>query len=288
MSMRLFEIGREKLADDADWNSDTFKIALLELGAGGGTDTMIKAITGATNATPIQLTVTANGFANGDIVMAYDVGGNTSANGMWQVANQATNTVDLKTIDDALNSVGNGAYTSGGKIINLSAANRGQIDGAENAAAAVTLTSPTLVKGVLDAADPSFTAVSGPNAVYAWYIYKSTGSAATDIPIFFNDGKQQVVVAADAAISATTIWCNKLAGPIASGQTVVFSNGVTATLTSGAAAGDRKIIVSAISAAIAAGHTGEAVVTGAGFPFTGGGGAYNITFDNGANKICKL
>ena len=286
MSMRLFDIGREKLADDADWNSDTFKIALLDLSAGGGTDTMVKAITGATTATPIVVTSTAHGFANGDVVMVYDVGGNTIANGMWQVANQATNTFELKTLDDALSSVGTGAYTSGGKVINLTAANRGQIDAAENAAAAVTLTSPTLVKGVLDAADPSFAAVTG--AVYAWYIYKSTGSAATDIPIFFNDGKQQVVVAADAASSATTIWCNKLAGPIASGQTVVFSNGITATLSGAAVAGDRKLTVTAISGAIAAGHTGEAVVTGAGFPFTGGGGAYNITFDNGANKICKL
>jgi hypothetical protein len=286
MSMRFFDIGREKLADDADWNTDTFKIALLDLSAGGGTDTMVKAITGATTATPIVATCTAHGFANGDIVAIYDVGGNTIANGVWQVANQATNTFELKTVDDGLNSVGVGAYTSGGKVINLSAANRGQIDAAENAAAAVTLGSATLVKGVLDAADPSFAAVSG--AAYAWYIYKSTGSAATDIPIFFNDGKQQVVAAADAASSATTIWCNKLAGPIASGQTVVFSNGVTATLSGAAVAGDRKLTVSAISGAIAAGHTGEAVVTGAGFPFTGGGGAYGITFDNGANKIAKL
>jgi len=282
MSTRLFEIGREKLADDADWNSDTIKMGLVDLAT---TDTMVKAISAITNASPMVVTSTSHGFTDGDIIVIYDVLGITAANGTWQIAGSTTNTFQLKTLKDALNSTGNAAYTSGGKIINLKATNRGQIDGG-SIGTDQTLTSPTLVSGVLDAADPTFPGFTG-NAT-GGVIYKSTGSAATDIPLVWLDGKQQVVVAADAASSATTIWVEQLAGPIANGTAIVFSNGITATLTAGAVAGARSLTVSAISGAIAAGHTADVTTTGAGFPVVNSGMALTIQFDNGANKIAKL
>jgi hypothetical protein len=51
---------------------------------------------------------------------------------------------------------------------------------------AVTLTSPTTAAGVADAADVTFTAVTG-NSAEALVIYKDTGSAATSPLIAYED-----------------------------------------------------------------------------------------------------
>ena len=75
-----------------------------------------KLITGATNTTPITVTETAHGRATGDGVMIRDVGGNTAANNTtvnpyWPIVVLTPNTYNLT------GSVGNGAYTAGGKAI---------------------------------------------------------------------------------------------------------------------------------------------------------------------------
>jgi len=67
-------------------------------------------ITDATNASPIVITAAAHGRSDGDIVHVQDVLGNTAANGVFEVDNTATNTVEL------LGSTGNAAYTSGGLL----------------------------------------------------------------------------------------------------------------------------------------------------------------------------
>lgn len=67
-----------------------------------------KAITGATNATPIVITVVGHGYATGNSVRITGVLGNTAANGTWTITSTGTDTFSLNT------SVGNGAYTSGG------------------------------------------------------------------------------------------------------------------------------------------------------------------------------
>lgn len=66
------------------------------------------AVTGASNATPIVITQTGHGKANGDAVFISGVGGNTAANGAWVIANVTANTYEL------VGSAGNGAYTTGG------------------------------------------------------------------------------------------------------------------------------------------------------------------------------
>jgi hypothetical protein len=69
-----------------------------------------RTITGASNATPIVITTSGNhGYLTGDKVDISDVGGNTAANGNWTVTKLTDTTFSLDT------SVGNGAYTSGGK-----------------------------------------------------------------------------------------------------------------------------------------------------------------------------
>lgn len=68
-------------------------------------------ITGATNATPIVLTTSsAHGVVVGQVVVVASVGGNTNANGTWEVSAVTSTTITL------LNSAGNAAYTSGGTV----------------------------------------------------------------------------------------------------------------------------------------------------------------------------
>jgi hypothetical protein len=70
------------------------------------------AITGATNATPIQITATSHGYKTGQKTTIAGVLGNTAANGNWTVTAVDPNNFTLN------GSVGNGAYTSGGFAIN--------------------------------------------------------------------------------------------------------------------------------------------------------------------------
>lgn len=65
-------------------------------------------VTGATNATPIEITDVAHGYETGAGVVIEGVTGNTSANGTWWIRKTGT---DTYTLD---NSAGNGAYVSGG------------------------------------------------------------------------------------------------------------------------------------------------------------------------------
>jgi len=69
-----------------------------------------KIVSAASNATPIQITTTvAHGFSNGNNVFIEGVAGNTAANGLWTITFVDASNFTLNT------SVGNGAYTSGGR-----------------------------------------------------------------------------------------------------------------------------------------------------------------------------
>ena len=74
-----------------------------------------QAITAATNATPIVVTATAHGFADGDIVTISGALGNTAANGSFLVQGKTANTINLQT-RAAVNVAGNGVWTSGGTL----------------------------------------------------------------------------------------------------------------------------------------------------------------------------
>lgn len=78
-------------------------------------------ISNASNATPIQLTSAAHGLAVGERVTVAGVGGNTAANGTWEVASVVdANNFTIGAINGAYpgpgvgTSTGNAAYTSGG------------------------------------------------------------------------------------------------------------------------------------------------------------------------------
>jgi len=283
MSMRLFGLGKQALAAGSIvWGTDTIKAMLVGFTA----DTHIKAITGATNATPIVATATAHGWADGDVVVTAGIGGNTAANGTFKLAGSTANTFNLQTFDGA-SVVGNGAYTSGGYAINLSKAQfLADID-AGRVGTDVTLTTKTSALGVLDCDDIPYPLLTGAQ-VWGLAIYKDTGVAATSPLLYWCDGKTLVTVAAAASISATSIAVEKLEAAIASGATIPLSNGVTATLSAQANAGDRVLTVSALSAAVAAGHHGDAATLGTGLPLTPSGTNVTFQIDNGIYRLVEI
>lgn len=289
MGNALFEKGREGFLDGTlDWDTNTFKVALLDLGT---TDVGIKAITAASNATPIVITSASHGYTNGDIVLVGAVAGNLAANGIWKIANVAANTFELTDPVLGTNVVGSAAYTSGGYAVNLGPSTSGDnLDDFDAAVVgtAVALASPTVVAGVADANDVTFTAVTGAS-VEAILGYKDTGTASTSRCAFLIDGRQIVTVAADALSSATSLWVGRLEAGIPNGTVLTFSNGKSATLSASANAGDRVLTVSALANAIAAGSRADAPGTGSGLPITPNGGDIQITWSNdAATKIFKL
>lgn len=195
MTTALFSGFKELLlGGDIALDADTIKVALLDMGTA---DTGIKAITGATNATPIVVTATAHGFANGDRVLIGGVGGNTNANGVFQIANQAANTFELVQEADGTTPIaGSGAYTSGGYAICLGPSAAGDFwsdfDGAV-VGTPQTLGSKTITAGAFDAADPTFSAVSGATVEVLAY-YKDTGVAGTSPMIGVDNGATNLPV----------------------------------------------------------------------------------------------
>lgn len=90
-------------ASTAATTADTDMGAAQGSSLGGG-------INGATNATPIVLSfASAHGLIVGQVVTVASVGGNTNANGTWEIS-----VVSDTTHMTLLNSAGNSAYTSGG------------------------------------------------------------------------------------------------------------------------------------------------------------------------------
>jgi hypothetical protein len=289
MGAVLFEKGRESLIDGTvDLDTDTIKAALLRLTTA---DVGIKAITGATNATPIVITATSHGFTAGDLVLIGKVGGNAAANGVHKIASILTNSFELTDPITGANVAGSGAYTTGGYAVCLGLSASGDhfddFDGAL-VGTAVTLASKTVTAGVFDAADVTFVAVPTGAEIEAVAVYEDTGAPTTSRMVAINNGYQMVTCSADAATSATTVWVERLAAGIPNSTVLAFSNGQLATLTALANADARSITVSALSGPITAGKRASAPQTGAGFPVTPNGNDIQCNWDAGANRIFKV
>jgi hypothetical protein len=279
MSARFFPKGKQGfVAGEIDWDAQAVRAHLIKLD-GSLTDAAVKAVADCTDdtITPIVLTVTGHGWTDGDLVVVKGVGGNTAANGLYRIANQDTNTFELVTVEDSLDSVGNGNYTSGGCVLNLTAANDvADVDGAFVGTVSDDLGSKTNTNGVIDAADPASMTLD--DTAHAMLIAENTGTPANDQLIHFQDGEIQVIVAADAAQSATTLWVRPLAGDLDDDQTMIFSNGVTATVNGAHTKGDRSITVDALPDAITAGHEASVHTTNGGFPIMSAGGPVQPQF----------
>ena len=179
----LYEKGREGFLDGSiDWDTHDISVVLVDL------DDYAKLITNATNATPIVVTSATHGFTSGDIVAITGVGGNTNANGIFKIANAATNTFELTggtACNYGTNIAGNGAYTSGGYAVNLTVDdNLDDIPAGARVATSTPLTRKTVTLGVADAADVTFSTVTG-DASEALVIYKDTATASSSRLIAF-------------------------------------------------------------------------------------------------------
>jgi len=100
--------------------------------------------------------------------------------------------------------------------------------------------------------------------------------------------KAVIRAATQVAATDTTIWVEKLEGPIASGVAMVMSNGVTLTTSAPAVEGARSISVTSAPAIVAAGNTADVQSTGSGLPLTLSSADYTTAFSNGANKILTI
>jgi hypothetical protein len=291
----LFENGRNNyLTGNLNWTSDTVSAALLNFGSA---DTAIKAITGATNASPIVITATSHGFSNGDLVYIDGVGGNLAANGLWQITGVTTNTFQLTIADSFQNAganvVGSAAYTSGGYAVNLGpsiATNWSEFDAAL-IGTKVNLTGESASRGIANATSPvAFTSVPGSSTIQGVALFKDTGTPSTSKMIALNTGKFMLQASATAAASATSISVDPLKYAIPNGTVLTFSNGATATMTALANAGDRTLTVSSLAAQVLVNSMAMAPITGSGLPVTTASGAstVNYSFDTGTNKVFKL
>ena len=177
MGNALYDKGRQKFLEGGiSWNGDTIKALLVDL------DQYALAVTAATNATPIEITTSANhNLATGDRVSVSGVVGNANANGVWIV------TVVSATKFTLNGSSGSGAYTSGGYVVKLSRDEfLSDIPALARVATSAALTSKTTTFGVADADDATFASVTGAQSE-AIVIFKDTGSAGSSPLIAYLD-----------------------------------------------------------------------------------------------------
>lgn len=173
----FFRLGLNSFANAGiNFGSDTIKLSLARMSSIGSA---AKAITGATNATPIVITATSHGYANGDWVAITGVGGNANANGVFKVANQATNTFELTDPITGANIAGSGAYTSGGYVINLDTVQYYSSVSSGIVATSSAVSSKTSTLGVLDFADVTFSAVGSGAACDVLILWKDTTVSGT-------------------------------------------------------------------------------------------------------------
>jgi len=287
MANALFELARQKfLGGTLDWDGQTFSAVLLDL-TPTTSDAGIRQITSSTNATPIVVTTAvAHGFTNGDIVYVNGITTGTSGNGLWAITAASGSVFSLTDPITGGNAVGNGVG-SGGYCVNLGPSTSADFWDDFDAAlvgAKVNLTGNTIVSGVADANDTTFTSVSG-NSVEAVAIIRDTGTNSTSEMVALITGYHIVTCNTNLA-AGTALLVEPIKYAIPNGTVLAFSTGQSATLTALANAGDRSLTVS--STTITAGGRALAPATGSGLPVTPNGGNIVVTWDNGVNKIFKL
>lgn len=174
----VFERARQAAWEGGiNWLTDDIRALLVDL------NDFAQVITGATNATPIVVTSTAHGYTSDQLVSISGVVGNTAANGLRRITVIDANTFSLQDPDTGANIAGNGVYTSGGLIVNLSSLEfLSSIPAGARLATSPALSSKTTNSprpGVMDAADPVFSGITTVDAGEACIVYKHTGVDGT-------------------------------------------------------------------------------------------------------------
>jgi hypothetical protein len=280
MSLRLFDKGREDIGKGVIvFGTTGISMRAVDL-ASASTNNL--AIASSTNATPIVITVSGTipaGWAIGDIVIVRGHTTNTAANGTWVISAVTTGaggTVTLQTIapqgGTQLNSTGNGVGGATGTIFDLTVASAAAaLPAIVGGSSDQVLASVTDTLGVVNCTSPiAFPTVNANAVIGAFIVFATAGNS-----IFFYDGKMQVRVVTSAAAS-TTLNVEPLPFGIPNGTALVFSNGVTATLSALANPGDTALSVNSVT--IPKGHTADAPITGVGLPYTNGSSAQTVNF----------
>jgi hypothetical protein len=289
MSNILFKQGKQNIGNKAvAFNADTFKASLLTMATAAG---KIALIASSTNATPIVATTSgAHGYSVGDIVV---IGGhvtNTALNGTWYVSAVTSTTLTLQTVLDQVNSTGNGVGGATGWIIDITTAAVLSDVSANSNGTDVSLSGVTNTGGVINASAWTWTGLS---ATKSWAIGVYDSTASNDL-IAWIDGTFQVYVVTQAVATNTAIAVQRLPVVLPSAQTLVFSNGQSATLSAQANVGDTSLAVTSLGGTVARQATADAGPTGtgataAGIPMTpGAGGSLQFTPDSGVNKLFVL
>lgn len=117
----------------------------------------------------------------------------------------------------------------------------------------------------LDCADVAFGSLESGQTAEAAVVYRQIGgddsTPANDDLILYDDGLIDVVLAANAANAATTLYVQPLEANIPNGTALDFGGGATCTLQSAASRGARSLSVSALGASATAGATDTDVAT---------------------------
>lgn len=166
----------KKILDaDIDFLVDELRLALIDV----ADVTQAKSISAATNATPISVTATSHGLTTGDEVTIFGVTGNTNANGHRKVTVTDANNFTLQDPRDGTNIAGNGTFGGTAFVISLEVIEfLGDLAAASIVARTAALASKTTARGVLDCADPVFSAVTGDQSELM-VLYQHTGTDAS-------------------------------------------------------------------------------------------------------------
>lgn len=131
-----------------------------------------------------------------------------------------------------------------------------------------------------DANDVAFGNLESGQTVKAILVYKQVGgddtTPANDPLILYDDGKIDVVLAADASSSATALWVEPLEADLPNGAALDFGGGATCTLTSAASRGDRSLACTNLGGAATAGDVAANVATTSILPAALQNGPFNV------------
>ena len=287
MTNALFERGREGFLDGSiDWDTSLFSAVLLDLGTASAGNI---AIVSSTAATPPVITTGTHNLTSGDLVVISGHATNTVCNGYYKITVTSGTQFSLQRLDGTNVGTGGGAGGATGtvQVLGGASASTGKFYSdwvASIVGAKVNLTSPTVTNGVADAADTTFTSVSGAS-VEAIAIFQDTTVNSTSRMVAYITGLTTVICNTSIA-AAVSLPVEPLKANIANGTTITFSSNQTATLTAQGNVGDRALTVS--STTVTAGAQGQCAALASGLPVTPNGGNIIVAWDNGANKIFKL
>lgn len=131
-----------------------------------------------------------------------------------------------------------------------------------------------------DCNDVAFGNLEAGQTVKAFIVYRQVGgddsTPANDDLILYDDGKIDVVLAADASGAATTIYVEPLEADVPTGTALDFGGGATCTFNGAASRGDRQLTVTALGAGATAGDVSTDVDTTSILPAVLQNGAFNV------------